>query len=76
MLKGRPAINREYMKDAGWGFCYSMVINEMFVFPDETAGFDPGRIDPMDRANLPLISKHLYRVQKISRKDYSFVLHS
>lgn len=76
MLKGKPAIDRDYMKDAGWGFCFSMVINEMFVFPDETTGFEPGNIDLLDRANLPLISKHLFRVQKISRKDYSFVLHS
>ncbi|MGM9748301.1 MAG: hypothetical protein ACI3ZN_05840 [Candidatus Cryptobacteroides sp.] len=76
MLKGRPAIDRDYMKVAGWGFCFSMAINEMFVFPDVTTGFEPGKIDLMDRANLPLISKHLFRVQKISRKDYSFVLHS
>lgn len=76
MLKGKPAIDREYMKAAGWGFCFSMVINEMFVFPDETTGFEPDKIDLLDRANLPIISKHLFRVQKISRKDYSFVLHS
>ena len=76
MLKGRPAIDRDYMKAAGWGFCFSMLINEMFVFPDESTGFEPDKLDLMDRANLPLISKHLFRVQKISRKDYSFVLHS
>ena len=32
--------------------------------------------DLMDRENRPLIGKHLFRVQKLSHKSYSFVLHS
>ena len=75
-VKGRPAVDRDYNRDAGWGFCYSICINEMFVFPDESAGFEPKAVDLMDRENRPLIGKHLFRVQKLSHKSYSFVLHS
>ena len=49
--------------------------NELFVVPDLEHGFNPAEIDLMDVKNYPAISKHLYRVQKITKKDYFFKLH-
>ena len=47
----------------------------MFVFPDKESGFDPLAIDLKDPANKTLISKHLYRVQKLSSCYYLFRHH-
>ncbi len=52
-----------------------MKINEMFVFPNPATGFDPQDIDLMDPANYKEISENLFRVQKLSRKDYWFRHH-
>lgn len=72
---GVPVIDRDYKRDAGWTFLFSMRKNEFFVFPDPKTGFDPADYDLMDVANYPLISKHLFRVQKCSSKDYVFRHH-
>ena len=47
----------------------------MFVFPDKESSFDPLAIDLKDPANKSLISKHLYRVQKLSSGDFYFRHH-
>ena len=47
----------------------------MFVFPNEKTGFDPNTIDLLDPKNKKIISENLFRVQKISTKDYSFRHH-
>ena len=47
----------------------------MFVFPDKESGFNPLAIDLKDPANKTLISKHLYRVQKLSSCYYHFRHH-
>jgi CRISPR-associated endonuclease Csn1 len=49
--------------------------NECFVFPNEITGFNPNEIDLMDDNNYHLISPNLYRVQKISTKNYMFNHH-
>ena len=49
--------------------------NEYFVFPNEKTGFDPSTIDLLDEKNYELISPNLYRVQKISSKNYMFNHH-
>ncbi len=49
----------------GHEFVVSLIINEMFV-----KDLDPDEIDFFDPKNYPLISKHLYRVQKLAKKDY------
>ncbi len=49
--------------------------NEFFVFPDQKTGFDPADYDLMDVANYPLISKNLFRVQKLTTRDYVFRHH-
>ncbi|MDE7118686.1 MAG: hypothetical protein K2O61_08635 [Bacteroidaceae bacterium] len=49
--------------------------NEYFIFPNKATGFDPKEIDLMTPDNYEEISKNLYRVQKISTKDYYFRHH-
>lgn len=73
--QGLPVVDRMFHSDLGWEFLYSMKVNEMFVFPDEANGFYPQEIDLLNPANASLISPHLYRVQKLSSKDYYFRHH-
>ena len=72
---GLPAVDKDYHSSLGWKFMFSMKINEMFVFPDETTGFRPDDIDLLDPANASLISPHLFRVQSLSSSDYFFRNH-
>lgn len=84
---GLPIIDKEYKKEEGWQFLFTMKQNEYFVFPryetivDENGNeqqiktFDPKDIDLMNPDNYALISKNLYRVQKIATKDYTFRHH-
>ena len=46
--------------------------NEYFVFPDESNGFIPIEIDLKNEENYGLIAPHLFRVQKLAKKDYFF----
>lgn len=73
--QGQSVIDKEYGKSDGWEFLYTMKQNEYFVFPNAESGFDPTLIDLMDPANATIIGKNLYRVQKISTKDYYFRHH-
>lgn len=70
-----PIIDREYRKDDGWKFLFTMKRNEYFVFPNNNTGFDPNEIDLTDPANYDVISPNLFRVQKLSSKYYSFRHH-
>ena len=70
---GLPIINKEYNKDKGWQFMFTMKQNEMFIFPNDD--FYAIEIDLLDEKNTSLISKHLFRVQKIARKNYFFRHH-
>ena len=70
-----PIIDKDFNKELGWVFQFTMKQNEMFVFPDKESGFDPLAIDLKDPANKSLISKHLYRVRSISSNDYRFCHH-
>ena len=47
----------------------------MFIFTDDANGFYPNEIDLMNPANAAIISPHLFRVQKLSSKDYWFRHH-
>ena len=47
--------------------------NEMFIFPTES--FNPNNFDLMDEKNKSVISKNLFRVQKLTSKDYFFRHH-
>lgn len=90
--QGLSVINKEYNKDEGWQFLFSMKQNEYFVFPinekretvneetgeiitDEIIVFNPNEIDLLNPDNYSQISSNLYRVQKITTKDYFFRHH-
>ena len=49
--------------------------NEYFVFPNKETGFDPKEVDLMNPDNYSLISPNLFRVQKLTTKDYTFRHH-
>ncbi|WP_321308376.1 type II CRISPR RNA-guided endonuclease Cas9 [Marinifilum fragile] len=70
---GVSVIDYDYKKKEGWQFLFTMKQNEMFVFPAE--GFDPNDLDLLDVRNAKVVSKHLFRVQKIGTKDYWFRHH-
>ncbi len=73
--QGLPVVDKHYNRELGWKFLFTMKQNEYFVIPDIEHGFNPSEIDLKDECNYPLISKHLYRVQKLSTKDYVFRHH-
>lgn len=70
-----PVIDRDYKKDEGWQFLFTMKQNEYFVFPDEKTGFNPKETDLLDANNYAVISPYLFRVQKLSSKYYVFRHH-
>lgn len=70
-----PVIDRDYNKAEGWQFLFTMKQNEYFVFPNAETGFDPKEIDLLDPKNYAAISPNLFRVQKISQKNYMFRHH-
>lgn len=74
-VKGLPVIDKDYKKDDGWVFLFTMKQNEFFVFPNEKTGFDPKKIDLLDPKNYALISPNLFRVQKLATKNYFFRHH-
>lgn len=70
-----PVIERDYNKELGWQFLFTMKQNEYFVFPNEKTGFNPNEIDLLDPKNYTEISRNLFRVQTLSNKDYIFRHH-
>lgn len=66
-------VDKDLNKDLGWKFLFTLKQNEMFVFPNDD--FDPNNIDLKDTANKEILSKNLFRVQKISTKNYVFNHH-
>lgn len=84
---GHPIINKEYKKDEGWEFMFTMKQNEYFVFPryetvvddegneKQIKTFDPKEIDLLNPDNYALISPNLFRVQKFAFRDYWFRHH-
>ena len=81
-MAGVPIIDKEYNKDKGWQFLFTMKQNEYFVFPryDDEGNmvFNPLDYDEAwykNSANYPIISPNLFRVQKFSFKNYVFRHH-
>ncbi|MBQ0088899.1 MAG: type II CRISPR RNA-guided endonuclease Cas9, partial [Prevotellaceae bacterium] len=72
---GLPIIDKNYMSSEGWKFMFSLKQNEYVVFPNEITGFNPNIINLMNPDNYNLISPNLYRVQKLSSKNYVFRHH-
>lgn len=73
--QGLPIIDKNYKKDEGWQFLFTMKQNEYFVFPNEETGFNPNEIDLLNPDNYAKISPNLFRVQKFSYKNYVFRHH-
>lgn len=73
--QGLPVIDKEYKKNEGWEFLFSMKQNEYFVFPNAETGFNPNEVDLLDQENYHLISPNLFRVQSISSNYYIFNHH-
>lgn len=72
---GDPIVDRNYKKEDGWKFLFTMKQNEYFVFPNKNTGFDPNEYDLTNPDNYALISPNLFRVQKLSSKYYVFRHH-
>ena len=72
---GQPVIDREYRSSEGWKFLFTMKQNEYFVFPNIKTGFNPIDHDLLDPRNYISISPNLFRVQKLSTKNYVFNHH-
>jgi CRISPR-associated endonuclease Csn1 len=70
---GLPIINKHHEK--GWQFLFTMKQNEMFVFPNGEKDFDPNEIELLYSTKQKLVSENLFRVQKISTKNYMFCNH-
>lgn len=70
-----PVIERDYNKELGWQFLFTMKQNEYFVFPNEKTGFNPNETDLLDPKNYAEISRNLFRVQKLATKNYFFRHH-
>ena len=71
--QGLTVVDKVFNQDLGWQFLFTMKQNEYFIFP--TNDFDPSEIDLMNPVNNKLISPNLFRVQKISSKNYMFNRH-
>lgn len=71
--EGLPVVDKTYNQHLGWSFKFTMKQNEMFVFPSEE--FNPHEINLFDSKNRAIISKHLFRVQNFTTKDYFFRHH-
>ena len=81
-MMGLPIIDKDFNKDQGWQFLFTMKQNEYFVFPryDEEGNmtFNPLDYDEewyKNPANYATISPNLFRVQKFSYKNYVFRHH-
>jgi CRISPR-associated endonuclease Csn1 len=70
-IPSMPIIQREHPN--GWKFLFTMKANELFVFPSDE--FNPSEVDFTNPKNYQLISRHLYRVQKLSLRYYVFRHH-
>ena len=77
VMAGIPIIDKEYNKDKGWQFLFTMKQNEYFVFPrydqDGNMVFNPLDYDEewyRNPANYAIISPNLFRVQSISKVMY------
>lgn len=81
-IQGLPIIDKDFMKGEGWQFLFTMKQNEYFVFPryDEEGNmtFNPLDYDEAwykNPENYATISPSLFRVQKMTNKDYFFRHH-
>lgn len=65
-----PVVDESYKADEGWSYLFSVKRYDYFVLPDKESGFDPLSLDVTNPDNYHLVSQHLFRVQKISLRNY------
>lgn len=76
-INQEPIIDKNYNSDKGWKFLFTMKQNEYFLFPDDK-GFNPTELTTdfiLNEDNYSILSPHLFRVQKLSYKNYVFRHH-
>ncbi len=73
--QGLDVIDKNFNYDKGWRFLFTMKINEYFIFPNPQAGFYPEDVNLIDEKYNAAISQNLFRVQKLSTKNYTFRHH-
>jgi CRISPR-associated endonuclease Csn1 len=71
--QGLPIIKQ--LDDYNRKLVFTLKQNEFFIFPNTDIGFSPLEVDLFNPLNAVLISKYLFRVQKITSKDYFFNHH-
>lgn len=81
-MMGLPIIDKDFNKEQGWQFLFTMKQNEYFVFPryDEEGNMTFNPLDYSEEwyknpANYATISPNLFRVQKLSSKYYVYRQH-
>ena len=62
----------ESLPDVKWQFVLSLQQNEMFILGMNEEDYRYA----MDQQDYALLNKYLYRVQKLSKSDYSFRYHT
>jgi CRISPR-associated endonuclease Csn1 len=72
---GKPIIDKEYNKEFGWQFLFTLKSNEYFLFPDENNSILFTDVDALNEIANTELSKNLFRVQKFRSKDYFFRHH-
>lgn len=70
-----PVVDKNFNNVLGWKFLFTMKKNEYFVFPSDDGEFNPAEIDLFDPKKQSEISPHLFRVQTLSTRDYTFRHH-
>ncbi len=70
---GLPVVDKTFNQHLGWKFLFSMKQNEYFVFPNDEFELDEEYL--LNPANTHKISTYLFRVQKLTTKDYVFRHH-
>lgn len=71
----QPLVDTDYNANEGWRHLFTIQRYDYLIVPDIEKGFDPLTIDVCDVANFPVISSHLFRVQKMSSRNYVLRLH-
>lgn len=68
-----PIVDKNLNKDKGWEFQFSLKQNEMFIIPNGTIEVE--KLNLIEDLSYDIISPMLFRVQKISTKNYLFTHH-
>lgn len=71
--QGLGVVDTTYMQAEGWEYLFSLQRGDYVVFPSDD--FSTMDIDLTNPKNYSIISPHLFIVQKVSKKDYTFRHH-